>query len=268
MKIVIRTDGSRDLGMGHVTRSVAVADALRGLGAEVVFRAGEKMAQKYIKRLGWSLAKSEEANIIVDDDPPTKPADDAGPRQPIRLADLLTGPAMMPIRREVVAHRERRRHGYQYGVLVTAGWSDSWGLLDEMRDRAKPSEALFIPTTPESMLEAAERCSLAIVTMGVTAWELACIGTPMIIVPPTARHDIDSRPLAEAGVADVIHHTMLRFDLARRVRELLSDNTGCSALSVARRARLTAMSHAGRALVDGLGARRVAEKIMEEAGRC
>jgi spore coat polysaccharide biosynthesis predicted glycosyltransferase SpsG len=256
MRIVIRTDGSPALGMGHVTRSVAVADELRDLGCNVAFGGASGMAAKYVVERGYSAAwpNSGEIDLVINDLPPNACSPNRWRARQIFMADLLTGPEMMPIRREVLRARDLRDRycGGHYGVLVTAGWSDSWDLAGGMRESAQ-GEARLEPSSPDTMLPAARRCSLAVVTMGVTAWEMACMGVPQVIVAPTEQHFSDARGLAKSGSAVVVDNVAFA---GRYVRGLLKD-----------KAELRRMSVSARALVDGHGARRVAERILEVAGR-
>ncbi len=262
MRIVVRTDGSEELGMGHVTRSVAVADELARLGADVAFGGASGMAAKYIVEHGHAAVwpNPDQIDVVLNDMPPNGSARNNWTTRQLFMTDLITGPETMPIRREVLRAGELRDDWRNYGVLVTAGWSDSWDLDDVMREQVNTggaAEAMLVPTVPGSMIAAAARCSLAVTTMGMTAWELACMGVPMIVVAPTDQHFIDAQPLARAGAAVVLERALVYGSVSFRAKELLED-----------RARLRRMGEAGRALVDGRGARRVAEKIMEEAGRC
>ncbi len=56
MKIAIRADGSNSIGLGHITNSLAVAEALRGKGIEVVF---------VTKNFPAAVGKIEEAGYKV-----------------------------------------------------------------------------------------------------------------------------------------------------------------------------------------------------------
>jgi spore coat polysaccharide biosynthesis predicted glycosyltransferase SpsG len=261
MRIVIRTDGSPTLGMGHVTRSVAVADELRELGAGVAFGGASGMAAKYIVEHGHVAVwpNPDQIDAVLNDLPPNGVSPNRWQARQFFMADLLTGPEMMPLRREVLRARELRDHFGHYGVLVTSGWSDSFGVSAALREMRSIDEARIEPTMPETMLAAAQRCSIAVVGMGMTAWELACVGVPMVVVALNDQYEKDSESLWRAGCALVVTPVnQYGFGVAEdAARALLAD-----------RAKLHQMGIAGRTLVDGLGARRVAEKIMEEAGRC
>jgi spore coat polysaccharide biosynthesis protein SpsF len=93
---------------------------------------------------------------------------------------------------------------------------------------------------------------LAVAAFGVTAWELAALGVPAILLGLSADHARSAESLHEAGMARSLgEHTMVSdADLAAAVDGLLAD-------PVARRAMRAAC-----ATVDGRGAGRIAVRLV------
>ena len=85
---------------------------------------------------------------------------------------------------------------------------------------------------------------------GVTLLELAFLGAPMVVLPLADNQQPGSRAMAAAGAAVIAEDLT---DAAQAVARLRADD----------RAR-EAMAAAGRTLVDGHGAERVARRLLEE----
>ena len=106
----------------------------------------------------------------------------------------------------------------------------------------------------ELMLEA----DVMVGSGGMSVYEIAALGTPGIILGQNAREDRRMRDFAGHGTVDYlglgteVDETVL----ASAVKALLADP-----------ARRRAMSARGRALVDGFGAARAAEVVLERGGR-
>ncbi|MGA8360909.1 MAG: UDP-2,4-diacetamido-2,4,6-trideoxy-beta-L-altropyranose hydrolase, partial [Candidatus Dormiibacterota bacterium] len=81
---------------------------------------------------------------------------------------------------------------------------------------------------------------------GTTAVQAACVGTPAVITAAVANQATQAAALSAAGCATLAAGS----ELAEACLALLDDP-----------ARLASMSAAGRALVDGRGATRVAEAV-------
>jgi spore coat polysaccharide biosynthesis predicted glycosyltransferase SpsG len=112
--------------------------------------------------------------------------------------------------------------------------------------------------TPVALLTLAiadTTCAAGVVAYGVTALEAACVGLPTICVSPTDGHAVGAVALAEAGCS--IHagrRGVAEREVARILGTLLADAPARAA-----------MSEAGRALIDGRGATRVAREIVCQA---
>lgn len=101
---------------------------------------------------------------------------------------------------------------------------------------------------PPSMPELMAWADLAIAAGGVTAWELAFMGAPALVVTLAANQQRSIDGLSTLGVAQALgwHAQATPQSIAHAVQELLDD-----------RPRRATMSAAGQALVDGLGVQRV-----------
>jgi UDP-2,4-diacetamido-2,4,6-trideoxy-beta-L-altropyranose hydrolase len=87
---------------------------------------------------------------------------------------------------------------------------------------------------------------------GTTAVQAACVGVPAIIAAVADNQVAQARALESAGCALVVEAPIDETSLTEMASRLLGD-----------RARLQAMSRAGRDLVDGFGTQRVATAILE-----
>ena len=93
---------------------------------------------------------------------------------------------------------------------------------------------------------------------GMSVYEIAALGTPGIVLAQNAREERRMREFARHGTVEYLGlgTEVEEAELAQAVRALLGD--------VERRRQ---MSGRGRALVDGLGAKRAAEKVLERRAR-
>lgn len=53
--IAIRADGSRSVGMGHVMRTLSIAEALRVAGAHVLYVCADKQPKEIIESRGFEV---------------------------------------------------------------------------------------------------------------------------------------------------------------------------------------------------------------------
>ena len=104
------------------------------------------------------------------------------------------------------------------------------------------------------MLEA----DLVVGSGGMSVYELAALGTPGIVLGQNAREEKRMREFARHGTVDYLGlgPEVAEAALADAVRALLADTE-----------RRRSMSERGRALVDGLGAARTAEMVLERRRR-
>lgn len=122
-------------------------------------------------------------------------------------------------------------------------------MQDRLRRAVSPTR---LHVDPPRLVDLMCRVTLAVTAAGSTCWELACLGAPMVTVV-TADNQIaverrlrDAGASATAGAVDASLYVRLR----ETVATLMADD-----------ARLRRMALCGRALVDGLGAKRVARAI-------
>ena len=106
---------------------------------------------------------------------------------------------------------------------------------------------------PANMAALMADCDMAISAAGSTCWELAYLGIPMILVVLSPDQLGIARALHELGVSMSLgwHASLTPSQLISGVKWLGNDPV-----------RRCAMSHAGQALVDGRGAERVVEFLL------
>jgi spore coat polysaccharide biosynthesis predicted glycosyltransferase SpsG len=95
-------------------------------------------------------------------------------------------------------------------------------------------------------------CEMAVSTTGLTKYELALNGVPMILVSPNAEHDMNQAHFRDFGAA-------LDLGVLDRLPFGAIGNA-CRSLSVDQ-ARRAEMARRGRAIVDGKGAVRMLREI-------
>ena len=105
---------------------------------------------------------------------------------------------------------------------------------------------------PDSLAPHMAWCDLAISASGLTKYELAATGTPAILLSIDQDHSVFNRPFENFGTARHLGaaEDVSETALAAATVELLDDSSG-----------RCAMSAAGRAMLDGRGAERVASRI-------
>jgi UDP-2,4-diacetamido-2,4,6-trideoxy-beta-L-altropyranose hydrolase len=197
-------------------------------------------------------------------------------------ARLVLGPRFACLRREVRQARARPREVREAveRVLVLAGGSDPHGVSEvltqavlragivapdelhviiggadaQANERAARVEALgarayvSVANVAEHMVGA----DLALSAAGSTTWELMCLGVPSLLVFTAAnQRDVAAAAAASRGALDLGGHVALREEeVVEAVLALAEDPT-----------KRRAMAAAGRALVDGQGACRVAAAL-------
>jgi spore coat polysaccharide biosynthesis predicted glycosyltransferase SpsG len=102
------------------------------------------------------------------------------------------------------------------------------------------------------------RCDLAIASFGMTAYELAALGVPAILLCLTEDHARSASALADAGAAISlgVHGSVSPAELGAAAASLLRDP-----------GRRAAMSRAALGLIDGRGAERTAELLASSISR-
>jgi spore coat polysaccharide biosynthesis predicted glycosyltransferase SpsG/CMP-N-acetylneuraminic acid synthetase len=332
-RILFRVDGSKVRGMGHVYRSLAVAEALReGSRAEIAFLMSADHAEgiSTVSKSGYPVRvfKSGGLEILIDsiqDFAPSVVINDLPLVEEtylrslarlgtvtINLVDTLEdlervsrdaqfvisvmnedretpegfygGPAFAILRRHFQG-RERAFREKPMKVLLTFGGADPQALTLKVARALAPLtrdvEVLSVagPAFPHThVFEALQRtlggnlplvkgvdmqmadlmldADLVLCSGGMSVYEIAALGTPGLVLAQNAREDRRMREFARSGT---IEYLGLGVDIDEAAildaaKQLLNDP-----------ARRRAMSARGRALVDGYGAARAAEIVLEQA---
>jgi len=330
--ILCWVDAGPAFGLGHVSRTLALAEALAAEGKTCRLAvAPDPTALAWIAASGLPrpivlpesdpplphvLAAAEGATAVVVDvrhpleraevralrgERPVLVVDNAGPGAadadlvlaPFGTAPAgragerwLVGPSWVPLRRAFRNVVARPAEGAPV-VLVSMGASDPGGLAAPViealgaarafgtalaaRVVANPLAPVWrelpaalvrhgfppaCPVDPQRMPEHLAASSLAVLAMGVTVYEALAAGVPAIVLCRTSGDVEHARALEASGaiLSAGLHWSEER--LAGAVATLVAD--------VDRRA---AMGRAGRALVDGRGAERVAARLAALGGR-
>lgn len=185
---------------------------------------------------------------------------------------LLSGPRYAPVHPAFVGAR-RPRDRVEH-VLVTLGGSDAastlGGPVAAAAARAFPDAAILaahgIPVPPgtrvaplpqpATLVEPARTADVAVAAAGMTAYELACAGVPMVAVVIADNQRRVGAALASGGIAPVVDG-----------RDGVDATALHAALARLRGAEVRArQAAAGMAAVDGDGARRIAVALQERWG--
>ncbi|MFC1705297.1 cytidylyltransferase domain-containing protein [Planctomycetota bacterium] len=175
--------------------------------------------------------------------------------EPRRLLVTMGGSDPARLTAWVVRALERLEYALPITVVVGAGYTDGDNLAAVV---AASRHVVQILRNVNDMRSVMERCEVAVVSFGVTAYELAAAGVPAVHVCLTNDHAVSSTAFGAAGLAVAlgVHDRVADDLLATTVQRLLDDPE-----------RRGVMGARARATIDGLGARRLAAKIVEEA-RC
>ena len=230
------------------------ADYLRAIPAPVVFLDDTPRLPEYPVRWVWN------PNISAPRDYGSTPA--------------LLGPAYYPLRREFwpYALRPREHPEQARRLLITMGGADPAGftfvavaaarrLELELRvivGGSNPARARLAPLLAKDELvpggdDMASLLSwgeLALAASGVTSYELAFLGVPMVLVALADNQVPVALGLQAAGAAVYLGETPPEDTVARALRQLAND-----------RGERTGQSRAVRRLIDGMGVRRVAARL-------
>jgi spore coat polysaccharide biosynthesis predicted glycosyltransferase SpsG len=329
MRIGIRADGGSVLGLGHLSRCLALAETLRSAhGIECRFYLHQdSTGEALIQERAWPVT------VLPSDRPDVIPTGDdllvidlpggvlsaymealrhADPHRLLAIFDgtcegrLAADLVVAPLERlQDPAHwegfRGRRYEGLDYAILspdyadlprrvvdetrepqllVTMGGADPHDLtqlaleaLDTMPDEFQTTVALGPAFTKAEeiwqwVLSARRKyetrrvgmlaplmvaSDLAVTSFGTTSYELAAAGLPSVELCITPDHVEAADIFARGGsmVSAGLFSSVSKDRLANMVHELLSDSH-----------RRSKMATAGQALVDGKGARRVADLLV------
>ncbi len=334
-RILFRADGGRGIGMGHVYRSLAIADALRQASrAEVAFLMSGEHAEGIAtaSRAGYPVRVAGDVRretlldhirdfapaILINDLPALE---DAYLRAlshlgctTVNLVDTLDDLEVTESYKQLIVsvmNDDRETPEGFYGgpefailrghfqgrakelrdeprlLLLTFGGSDPPGLtLLAARALADLPETLEIVAVAGPAFSHRERLQALLASLprklavvhaigghiadlmqdadavvcsgGMSVYEIAALGTPGLVLAQNAREDQRMRDFARNGTVEYLGlgTEVGEQRLRDAVQALLRDP-----------ARRRAMSERGRTLVDGLGATRTAELVLENERR-
>jgi UDP-2,4-diacetamido-2,4,6-trideoxy-beta-L-altropyranose hydrolase len=291
LKVAFRADASAAIGTGHAMRCGALESALATRGAQAVI-AGEPcdwlVVDNYALDEKWEREqRPRAAKIAVIDDLADRRHDcdllldqnhfpNAATRYdglvPARCRKLL-GPRYALLRSEFAQQRNSlpARTGRVGRVLVSFGGVDAGNQTSKvialLKDLGVAADVVAGSANPHvealarqcaaagftfhrqaaNMAELMAQADLAIGAGGSTTWERCCLGLPTLQVAIAPNQVALSQALALEGIVTYLGASVS----AAAIREALSSP-----------ARLQAQSRKMMALVDGLGARRVAAALL------
>lgn len=283
-RLLLRADASPSIGVGHLSRCVALAAAARSRGWDVavwgsvtsgewllgdlpVLPDGGPADVVVVDHYGLAGLESDavvvsfedgsfgrrRADVVVDANLTWSPRPDDG--SPV----VLRGPAYAPLRAEVRAAREARTEGSTPPevVVVMGGGAAPEAVaaaLTALRDTGVPANVRAISATPVPGFETIPptpdlpalfaAADLVVSAAGVTLLELCCVGAPTALVQVADNQAAGYAAAVAQGLAAGLG-TDPREHVAV-LRDLLTDP-----------ARRAVLSEKARATVDGRGADRV-----------
>lgn len=178
---------------------------------------------------------------------------------------LLLGTDFALIRAEVTARLdEDQRPLQQAGIFISMGGNDPFGLagtvestLSEFAGPVVVAEGLrHDPRSLQSFVDNLCRSQLAVLSAGSQTWEAACLGVPVIAIATVENQRRIAAAAAAAGFAEAVDWTasVSMSEVVDRADNLLRSPE-----------RLASMRVIGPTLVDGRGAQRAVNAIIEAA---
>jgi spore coat polysaccharide biosynthesis protein SpsF len=146
----------------------------------------------------------------------------------------------------------RSTEPFRITVVLGPGYRDRQRMQENVRTLGRPVVVYEQPSDMRTVMLGAD---LAVASYGVTAHELAATATPAVLMCLTADHEEAATAFRESGAAIVlgVYSGDEGPAVAQQVSALVSDPD-----------RREAMGRAGRHLIDGKGAARVADRIIQE----
>jgi UDP-2,4-diacetamido-2,4,6-trideoxy-beta-L-altropyranose hydrolase len=203
-----------------------------------------------------------------------------------RTGRLLPGPSYAPLRGEFCGLPDSRTFGRVRSVLLTAGGADpaaSTGRILEalrrgpalagveihvvigglnpqgihLREAAARQEGVAVYEDVSNMAELMMSADIAVSAGGTTLYEICACGLPCVTYSAAGNQDVMVGEMQRRGA--MLSAGILRTDEARCLQaivRLVREMRGDAALR-------EALSHRARSLVDGRGAARIAQALME-----
>jgi len=277
-----------DVAAGSSADADATAALAQKHSASWLIVDGDRFSPEFVKRAKASSRRllliddfarrdSSSADLILN---PNMGAGEAPYRNAGSVAPLLLGESYVMLRREFVAWRGQRSYPDKAtNILVTLGGSDPENLTpritraltrlpgyhvtavtgpgnpNRLEDDLAPN--LRVVFNPENLCELMAGADIAVIAAGGTLWELLHMGCATLSY---ARNSVQSGIVESVAARGAVLN--LGF-MAGFQPSALNDAVEDLAQSEARREQ---MSIAGRRLIDGKGARRVVEKLLQLGG--
>lgn len=173
-------------------------------------------------------------------------AGDAEPRIVVTLGGADVGELTAPIAAALTGWLDERHVG-QLDVVV--GPAAPMATLHAVQALAGISRRIHVHHDVREMAKLLAGATVAVSAAGSTSWELAALGVPAVLVVVAENQEAVAACASEAGAARLARDDATAVQLARALCD-----------DVAARA---AMARAGRALVDGRGAERVIDALLD-----
>jgi len=296
MKIAIVADGGKGVGLGHLSRCLAIAQALRKRGQRAVFLTSDPGCRAWVRRQGFASAPWRDGkwDVMISDSYRLRASDLARLRaqaglwlalddlgRPPKGADLvlnasagaaamgyprskrfLLGPRWSLLRREYWTRRTKRLKARVENLLITVGGSGAPSARLLARARAAlPGAILHVVVGPFAKAN----------LRGATVHHAPPSLEPLMRLCDAAisgggqtLYELAARGVPAVGVILARNQKPNVSALAAKGC-LLSGEPGAALMRLASPAARRKMSSAQRRLVDGQGARRIAARLI--AGR-
>ncbi|MBI4396949.1 MAG: hypothetical protein HY548_07640 [Elusimicrobia bacterium] len=316
MRTAIVADAGRDIGLGHMGRCMALAQALeRFHRVKPAFITEDAPTREWIRAKGFGAQTrlTGRWDLLIADSYRFRPSDYLKFRRTARVfcviddlgrvrcpcdfvlnsavfaqdvsyartpaAGFLLGPKFHPLRKEYLAPpAEKAVRRTVKTALVVLGGANGRGLLERAVETARQAlpfvrlhvvagpyvpvqvrtgdPRIILHRSPPNMRALLETCDLAVSGGGQTLYELAYMGVPTVAIQLADNQRRNMEGFARAG-AIIPAGEIESAALLRRVGAAVKRLAG-------RPAFRRKMSLQGRRLVDGRGARRVADALMGE----
>lgn len=213
-------------------------------------------------------------DLVINYDPDAESLQSFYQKAPFRLL----GPKYAPLREQFADLRPAVRPSVRK-ILISTGGTDPYGMAKRLQKLVQcvPETAVMAPGYPrvEKVAELLLGCDLAISAAGTTLYELCAAGVPTLAFSMSDNQELFAKQMAAAGavtyLGDIRKQEVLA-ELEKNVASWLSEHGAAEehGLPEARKhstgeALLLRQQESARmhALTDGLGSRRIAEKLIQ-----